>query len=50
MRGGWKVNASEYNNFRTEQDKYRMSDKWRAKNNTGIYWVVLTIVLLLIVA
>lgn len=50
MRGGWKVNASEYNQYRSEYEKYRSSPQWKAKNNTGIMWVGLTIVLLLIVA
>jgi len=46
MRGGWKVNASEYNKQLSIEEKYRRTDKWKAKNNFGIYVIILTFVLL----
>lgn len=48
MVGGWKVNATEYNNQKTLEQKYRQTSTFRAKNNTAIYWCMLTIVLLMI--
>lgn len=50
MRGGWKVNASEYNHQLSLEQRYRQTDEWRRKNNFGIYWVVLTMVLLVLFA
>lgn len=48
MRGGWKVNATEYNRQMSIEERYRRTPEWKAKNNFGIYYVVLTIVLLCI--
>jgi len=48
VRGGYKVNATEYNRQQTIEQRYRQTDEWRAKNNFGIYIVILTALLLAI--
>jgi hypothetical protein len=50
MRGGWKVNATEYNHQMSLEAQYRETNEWRAKNNFGIYWVILAIILLAVFA
>jgi hypothetical protein len=50
MRGGWKVNATEMNRQLSIEQKYRQTQAWRAKNNFGIYYVLLAIFLLVFVA
>lgn len=50
MRGGWKVNATEYNRQKSIEERYRQTTEWKAKNSFGIYWVVVAIVLLVIFA
>lgn len=46
MRGGWKVNPTEIRRQQSIEARYRQTDEWKAKNNFGIYVVVLAIVLI----
>lgn len=48
MIGGYKVNATSYNQYQNDMQMYRQTDQWKAKNNFRIYVVVLTIVLLVL--
>jgi hypothetical protein len=48
MRGGYKLNATEYNRQKSIEARYRQTDEFKAKNSFGIYVVVLTIVLLVL--
>lgn len=48
MRGGYKLNPTEYYRTKSMEAEYRQTPEWRAKNGFGIYVVILTIVLLVI--
>ena len=48
MIGGYKVNATSYNQYRDDMVSYHQTPQWKAKNNFRIYAVVLTILLLAI--
>lgn len=50
MRGGWKVNATEYNHQMSIEERYRRTTAFKAKNNFSIYWIVVTIILLALFA
>ena len=46
MRGGWKVNATEYNRQQTLEQRYRQTSAFKAKNGFAIYVILLTLTLL----
>jgi hypothetical protein len=48
MRGGYKLNRTEYLTQKSIEARFRQTDKFQARNGFGIYVCVLAIVLLVI--
>lgn len=48
MRGGWKVNVTEFNRQQSLEARYRQTSEWKAKNNFGIFVTIFAIVALVL--